>query len=211
LTPLIRNYANKYKNSGLPYESLELEGKRLAGQAIDTYDPQRGTQLNTHVATYLQKLNRFTNDYQNVGHIPEPRAAIIGKYNVIFDNLKAEKGREPSIEELSDVMQVSQAEIVRLQSELRADLHMELPSSDEDGKGFSYYVMPNESNPQLREALEFVYFDAEPVDKKIMEYTFGLAGAQQLTGQEIKNKLNLTETDFRRRKDKLSNEIRQLM
>lgn len=47
LTPLIRSQTNKYKNSGLPYPALELEGRKLAASALDTYDPKQGAQLNT--------------------------------------------------------------------------------------------------------------------------------------------------------------------
>lgn len=210
LTPLIRSQVGKYKNSGLPYNALELEGKRLTAQAIDTYDESRGTQLNTHVTTYLQKLSRFTNTYQNVGHIPEPRALMLGKYETIFSNLHENKGREPNIMELSDAMQISPKEVERIQLERRNDLHMELPGADEDAGGFSYYVAPEVEDPILREALEFVYFDASPVDKKILEYTFGMGGTPKISAKEIKMKLSLTETELRKRKNALAQEIKKL-
>lgn len=211
LTPLIRSQVGKYQNSGLPYAALELEGKKLTSKAIDTYDPSRGTQLNTHVTTYLKKLSRFTNTYQNVGHIPEPRALMIGKYNTIFENLQAEKGREPTVAELSDAMHVSQAEIERLQLEQRGDLHMELASADSEEAGFSYYISPTTTDPRTKEALQFVYFDASPVDKKILEYTFGLGGTTPISASEIKIKLNLTESELRKRKSALANELKTLM
>lgn len=169
MTPLIRSQVGKYKNSGLPYKALELEGKKLASHALDTYDPNKGTQINTHVTNYLQKLSRFTNTYQNVGHIPEPRALMLGRYETIFSNLEEEKGREPTIQELADAMHVPPAEITRLQSERRADLHMELPAADLEDGGFTYYIMPDEEDPQLRGAVEFVWFDSDPINKKIME------------------------------------------
>lgn len=211
LTPLIRSQVGKYKASGVPYEALELEGKRLASKAIDTYDEDKGTQLNTHVTNYLQKLYRFTVENQNVGYIPEPRALLLGKYKTIFSNLEAEKGREPTVTELADAMQVSQAEIERIQSEQRKDLHMELPSTDPDEGGFSYYVMPDTEDPQLRQALEFVYFDTDSTNKKILEWTFGMGGAPRKTAKEIKEKLNLTETELRKRREQLSKEIKELL
>lgn len=210
LTPLIRSQASKFKNSGLPYSAIELEGKRLASQAIDTFDPKMGVQLNTHVTNYLKKLSRFTTTYQNVGHIPEPRALMLGKYETMFANLAAEKGREPTLTELADAMQVPPIEIDRLQSERRADLHMELASADPEEGGFSYYVAPNSEDPKLREALEFVYFDSDPINKKILEYTFGLSNVQIITAKEIKDKLKLTEAELQTRKTQLSSEIKSL-
>lgn len=210
LKPLIRSQVNKYRTSGLPYDSLELEGINLASKAIETYDPTKA-QLNTHVVNNLQKLSRFTTQHQNVGYIPEPRALMIGKYNTIYSNLEEEKGREPTIQELSDAMQVSPAEIERLQKEQRSDLHMTLPETDDEGGGFSYYIMPDEEDPQAREALEFTYFDAEPVDKKVLEYTFGLGGTEKTTNKEIKAKLGLTETELRKRRQRLAKNIKELL
>ena len=211
LTPLIRSQANKYKNSGIPYQALELEGKLLASDAIDNYDPSKGTQLNTYVTTHLRKLSRFTNQYQNVGHLPEPRALMVGKYNTIYSNLQEEKGREPTIEELSDSMQVPPAEIDRLQTELRSDLSMELPAADSDEGGFHTYILPDIEDPKTREAVQFVYFDSDPVDKKILEYIFGLGGVTKISQTEIKAKLRMTDSELRRRKKALGEAINELL
>jgi DNA-directed RNA polymerase sigma subunit (sigma70/sigma32) len=211
LTPLIRSQVGKYTNSGLPYQALELEGKRLTSEAIESYDPSFDTQLNTHVTNYLRKLSRFTNQYQNVGHIPEPRALMLGKYDVIYSNLEESKGREPTVSELSDSMQVPQAEIERLQKEQRNDLSIEAVGEADETGGFYTYVMPDIEDPMAREAVEFVYFDAEPVDKKILEYMFGLGGTQRITSKEIKAKLNLTESDLRKRRQHLAKEIKSLI
>ncbi len=211
LTPLIRSQVGKYTNSGLPYQALELEGKRLTGEAIETYDPSFDTQLNTHVTNYLRKLSRFTNQYQNVGHIPEPRALMLGRYDVVFSNLQDEKGREPTVSELSDALQVPQAEIDRLQREQRNDLSIEAVGEADETGGFYSYVMPDIEDPMAREAVEFVYFDAEPVDKKILEYMFGLGGTQRITAKEIKAKLDLTESELRKRRQRLANDIKSLI
>jgi len=211
LTPLIRSQVNKFKTSGLPYDSIELEGRRLTSKAIDDYDPEMGTQLNTYVTTHLRKLNRFTNQYINVGSIPEPRAQMIGKYHTIYSNLEEDKGREPTLAELSDAMNVSQAEISRLQSEMRKDLSMVLPSGDEDSGGFFQYIMPELENPKDKRALDFVYFDSDNTNKKIIEYLFGYGGAQQEKSlSKIKNKLKLSDSEFRRRRKQIAEEIKEL-
>jgi len=210
LTPLIRSQVGKYQNSGLPYDALELEGRRLTAMAIDTYDHNMGTQLNTHVINYLQKLSRFTTTYQNVGHIPEPRALMLGKYETLFSNLNEELGREPTVMELSERLEVSPREIERVQLERRADLHMELAKVDEDGGSFSYYIAPDTEDSIVKEAVQFVYFDADPINKKILEYTFGLGGVKKETAQNIKLKLGLSEGELRKRKEDLATQIKEI-
>lgn len=211
LTPLIRSQANKYKNSGLPYPALELEGRKLTSIAIDNYDPNQGAALNTWVTTNLRKLSRYTNQYQNVGSIPEPRALMLGRYHAIYSNLEDEKGREPTVEELADAMHIPAVEVHRLQSEIRSDLHMELPGADEDAGGFYSYIAPDVQDPNLRQALEFVHFDSDATDKKIIEYMFGLKGQPKLTAKEIKQKLKLTETQLRKRRRNIADQIRQIV
>ncbi|MBC8409958.1 MAG: hypothetical protein H8E12_14735 [Rhodobacteraceae bacterium] len=103
LAPVIQGQVNKFAGVGLPRISIELEAKRLTIQALNSYNPAL-SQLNTHVTNYLKKLQRFVMNYQNVGHIPEPRAMAIGKYTTVYENIETEKGREPTITELADAM-----------------------------------------------------------------------------------------------------------
>lgn len=208
LDPLIRKQANKFYKSGLPEFSIRAEGFRLASGAIDTYDPTKA-QLNTHVTNYLKKLSRFVTNYQNVGHIPEPRALMIGKYNTIYSNLEADKGREPTVTELADAMDVAPAEIERLQTELRADLSLTIDDED-DEVGFHTFTR-EESNPAIKQAIETVYFEADPVDKKILEYHFGLYGTPQLISKDISAKLNLRDAELKKRKTALAQEISELI
>jgi len=209
LEPLIRKQVNKFYKSGIPEFAVRAEGFKLAAGAIESYDPTKA-QLNTHVTNYLKKLSRFVTNYQNVGHIPEPRALIIGKYNTIYSNLESDKGREPTTVELADAMQIPIAEVERLQTELRADLSLTI-DEDEDDAGFYAFTREEESNPRVKQAIETVYFESDPVDKKILEYHFGLYGTTKLKSKDIASKLNLRDADLKNRKNKLGEEINGLL
>ena len=150
-------------------------------------------------------------NYQNVGHIPENRTLIIGKYNTIYDNLEDSKGRPPTVEELSDSMNVAIGEIERLQLEQRKDLSMaELQDSDDAG-GFYFYARNEDVDPILKQAIQFVYFDADPVDKKIMEHTFGLSGMPRMTSKNLRSKLGLKAGDMKKRQNKIAKDIKGLI
>jgi RNA polymerase primary sigma factor len=211
LDPLINSQVAKFHGSGLPREALWLEGKALASQAIDTYDASKGTQLNTHTVNYLKKLSRFTTNYQNVGHIPEPRALMIGTYNTVRANLEAEKGRQPTAEEIADAMQVPLIEIDRLQTELRKDLSTNVVDDDDDGSGFYEYSAPMEYDPKIKQAIEFTYFDSDAIDKKILEYTLGLHGTQRKKVKDIALLLNIPDNDLKARKTILAKKIKELL
>jgi len=80
-----------------------MEAKKLTILALNSYNPELA-QMNTHLINYLKKIQRYVIKYQNVAHIPEPRAMRIGLYHTMYDNLESEKGREPTIPELADAM-----------------------------------------------------------------------------------------------------------
>jgi len=208
LKPIINSQVAKFRTSGLPVPAIELEGIRLTAKALETYDPSKA-QLNTHVINNLKKLSRFVTSYQNIGHIPEPRALIIGKYNTLFENLTSDLGREPSVTELSDSMQISPAEIERLQIELRKDLSLD-KSTDDDEVGFYMFARSEDMDPRKKEIIDFVYFDADDIDKKILEYTFGIGGAPKLKYTEVAQRLSISDNNLKRRKRKLANKIREL-
>jgi len=212
LKPLIYKQVHRFKGSGLPMTSLKLEGHRLAGQAIENYDPSKA-QLNTHVTNYLKKMSRFVTNYQNVGHIPEPRALMIGKYQTAFENLSAEKGREPTKDELADNLQINSVEIDRLQTELRKDLAIRVEEDDGDGGigGFYQFADTSGGDPKLKQALEFVYYDADIIDKKILEHTFGLNGKHILATKDLETSLRVTTFELKKRRSKLAKEIRGLI
>lgn len=212
LAPVINQQVAKYAGVALPKASIELEAKKLVYKALDTYDP-RQSQLNTHVFNYLKKLQRFVINYQNVGHIPEPRARQIGRYNTIYDNLESEKGREPTTIELADAMSWPVAEVEKLQLELRSDLSIDTGSGDDEEMGRFFEFMSNPYSPEqfkVKQAIEFVYYDVDPIDKKIMEYSFGLAGMQKLKDKDIAVRLGMSPQQLSKRKKKLGQLLREV-
>ena len=210
LSPIMYQQVAKFRGSGLPDVALKLEARRITDKAIDSYDPTM-SQLNTHVTNSLKKLSRFVMNYQNIGHIPEPRILMIGKYQQIYDNLESDMGREPTVVELSDALQVSVAEIERLQIELRKDLSM-TRQEDEDEGGFYFHAEDKDiAQPELHEAIEFVYYDADPVDKKIMEYSFGMGGVGRIPAKEIASKLRLSPNSLKKRQITIAAQVKELV
>ena len=209
LAPLIQSQVNKFKASGLPEAALKLETKRIVSDAIETYDPTR-SQLNTHILNN-RKLGRFVQNYQNIGKIPEPRLHKIGLYNTVYDNLSADKGREPTVTEIADAMSISPIEIERLQIELRKDLGMPDAGSGAEDDSFLDLTQYDEADFNKRQIIEFVYYDSDPIDNKILEYYFGIGGVIPLnTDKEIALKLNLTPASLKRRKVKLAKAIKDI-
>ena len=78
MDPVIQYNVNKFTGVPLPRVALESEARRLAINAFNTYNPNKGAGFNTHVTNHLKHLQRYVLQYQNVGKIPEPEVREIG-------------------------------------------------------------------------------------------------------------------------------------
>ncbi len=199
LDPLFKKNIDRYKNSGLPREYLETEARFLAAKAFESYDPSKA-QLNTHVTNHLKHLQRSVIDFQNVAKIPENRAIAISKFKNIKSHLEDKLNREPNTIELADELNWSVAEVERMESEQRRDLTM---ISGED----IFYENSFDDRDMTLESIWYVYYDSDNLDKKILEYLFGLMGNPKLTVPEIAIKLRKPQSEILERYKFLADKI----
>ena len=67
----------------------DLRGNAIA--AFETFDPNRGAQLRTHVNNMLRRSQRFVGLYQNMAFIPEEKRQLITPIQRARDQLFQEK------------------------------------------------------------------------------------------------------------------------
>jgi len=183
MNPMIQKTVNKYSAAPIPRSAIEAEAKKQAVKAFQTFDPKRGTQLNTHVGNYLQKVFRFVANNQNTARIPEHRVQKISTYQNVFESMKSEKNREPTILELSDELHWSPNEVSRLQTELRKDLSL--------GESFSQ-DQSHEFN-RTSETLNFAYYSMSDKEQLIYDYLTGSNGKSKLSIPQTASKLKMDE------------------
>lgn len=205
MDPIVQMSVNRFSGVPLPRTALESEARKLMVNAFKTYNPNKGAALNTHVINHLKHLQRFVLQYQNVGKIPEHRGIAISRYQNIKDNLEQELNRPPTTVELSDALSWAPAEVERMETELRQDLT--IGTGREDVSSFfdtSFYA-----KDKTHEILQFMYYAADPIKKKILEYSFALGGNPKLTTTEIAQRLKLPETQVRKIKSAIAVEVRK--
>ena len=176
---------------------MNAEAKVAAANALDTYDPEKGIQLNTYVASQLKKLNRTKKKRDNSINIPER------KQNMLYQVQESERqftdsyGREPSMAELADASALPIKKIQELKSTPKPGYESNAPEG----------ITENASPDYFSEALDYVYTDAPYKDKKLLEYSFGYGGVQTLPSNEIAKKLNISQSQISRRLAKLRGDI----
>lgn len=172
MKPLLYRAAEKASyGSNIPMSAHMAYAAQNFFDALKTYNPNAGASLQTHVfGAVHQKAKRLNYLYQNLGHIPEPRAQAIGLYQNEYSNMRDTLGREPSAAELADRLGWNIKQVSSIQKEIQKDLAM--------GEGTEEYPFFESSRDE--EVLEYLYFDLTNEEKVIYDYIFGKHGKPRM-------------------------------
>jgi len=172
MKPLIYDAARKASfNSNIPESAHRAWAAQSFMNALRTFNPSGGAALQSHVYTAVhQKAKRLNYEFQNLGHMPEPRAQSVGLFQSEFENLKAGLGREPSDAELADHLGWSLSMVGNIRKEIKKDLAL--------GEGTEDYGFFESS--QDEEVLNYLYYDLNPQEKVVYEYIFGKNGKPRM-------------------------------
>ena len=180
--PLINSASSKYmRSTTLPKSAVKSFAIQRYTHALQSFNPDKGTQFKTYLYKEMQRVGRYLQSYQNVGRIPEQRAALIPLFESSHASLKDTLGRDPTNIEIADEMLLSAGDIADLQrqritpkivgtlrKELRADLTAELPGGRAE--------MAGDSN--LRRQIVFLHGSLNPEQQLVLEHTYEGFGKQ---------------------------------
>jgi DNA-directed RNA polymerase sigma subunit (sigma70/sigma32) len=199
MNPLIQKRVMQFRAAPLPQSAIEAEARKQAIHAFETYNPNAGAALGTHVNNYLQKVYRYVSTYQNIGRIPESRATKIDFFQKTKSYLEQAKGREPSSVELADELGWSPREVGRMEKELRKDLGLESSFGE---MAFS------QMNPNS-DLLYYGYYEMTPEEQLILDYSTGGHGKPKSTMAQIAQKLHKTPRQIGLMKMKMTEKLKK--
>ena len=111
--PLVRSLARRYSYTREPFEDLCQVGSIALLQALNRYDPERGSSFRAFaVPTIVGELRRHFRDTGWAVHIPralQDRARHAGQ---AVNSLGARLGRSPTIREIAEWMEISPEEVI---------------------------------------------------------------------------------------------------
>jgi RNA polymerase sigma-B factor len=111
--PLARKLAARYANPHEPIEDLvQVASLGLLG-AIDRFDPDRGVRFPAFaIPTILGELKRY---FRNTGwsvHVPRGAQEMALRVDRAIRQIEAQSGRQPSVGELAEYLELSQEDIL---------------------------------------------------------------------------------------------------
>jgi len=200
--PLLQREANKFRSAEIPTSSLHAELRKQFVNAVKTYDPSKGTQLNTWVQHHIRKGSRFIKTYQNLGKISEGQISKIRVFKAAKEHLFDVHGHEPDTKTLADHLKWPHKKVVQLQTEL----------SRHDKSVSNYQYDPAEFlNPKELEAVHLLQFDTRlsGEERTVYEYTFGTNGKPRLQPGQIATRAGIHPSKVSRIRTKLKKYLQE--
>ena len=218
---LVISEAKRYMNRGLDFGDLVQEGNLGLLKAIDKYDYKRGFKFSTYATWWIrQAITRAVADHSRTIRIPIHMIETITKINKAQKALLQEKGRQPSIEEIAEYLEMPISRVEKALSVAKEPLSMDKPVGS-DGDTSLGEIIYDESTlsaeeelkiQSLRERLNMALKMLSPRERKVIELRFGLDGKKPRTLEEIAQEMNLTRERVRQLEvqalEKLRNPIR---
>jgi len=166
-------------------KNLKIRSYILAKKALISYDPNKGASLKTHVYNNLKRLQRFKAERSQVVHIPENVRLDALQINRFAGEFKDKNNREPAIAEIQDGVGLSPRRI------RKASLYgSEQPTSKFVGETGDSLISTKRTPQDIWR--DYVYYDLDPVNKKIFEWTTGYQGSATISKKKIASNLGIT-------------------
>jgi len=112
--PLARSLAARYRHADEPLEDLEQVACIGLLNAIDRFDPDRGTAFSSFaVPTILGELRRYFRDRTWAMRVPRHLQELAVRIEHVRDELTGSLGRQPTIAELASRLQTGEETILQ--------------------------------------------------------------------------------------------------
>ncbi len=157
-------------------------------------------------------------EQSRIVRVPLNRAGTLHRIGKRSSALLQELGREPTVEEIAEGMDISMEEVAKTLSISQAHLSLDAPlTPGEDNKLLDY--LPDLTNPgpddqifehALTESIESVLATLKDREAKILRLYFGLEGQEPMTLEEIGSLLGITRERVRQIKEKALARLRHV-
>jgi len=203
---LVVKIAHDYSNLGLPLLDLINEGNIGLMKAVERFDPKRGAKLSTYAAWWIkQSIKRALANQAKTIRLPVHLVDKISKMKRASLAFSETFGREPTDQELAELLDVSRAKVAQLRIISIRPASLDAPINDDESTEFSEIVGDeNAATPfemlrekMMRDEIRDVINSLDPREAQVLTLRFGLDGSKSKTLEEVGVKFKITRERIR--------------
>jgi RNA polymerase primary sigma factor len=211
--------AKKYQNQGVALGDLINEGNLGLIRAAHKFDETKGIKFISYAVWWIrQAILQALAEQSRIVRVPLNRAGALHRIGRSSSTLLQELGREPTVDEIAQDLDLSQSEVASTLAISQSHLSLDAPMTPgEDNRLMDY--LPDQFSPQpedeaynhaLKDTVDHALSTLKEREAKVLRLYFGLDDQEPMTLEEIGSLLGITRERVRQIKEKALSRLRHV-